>query len=231
MPRLHGCNLTYFNTPGRGETIRLALTIGAIAFTDHRIPESPLAATPFGSVPILMLADGTRLTQQRSILRFIGKETGLLPSDALQAYRVDELMDTVEDAFVKVSAAGLGKLEQGEQIAFEAARLWEVVAGSAAALLASIDAHIAAHGTGGFAVGNSLTIADVHLFTTTGMLTSGLLDGVPVTILDRFDHILACRRHVANHPAVKNWYNVEAFKGRLAPESFRAGPFVTRDEL
>ena len=40
--------------------------------------------TPWGSMPYLVLADGTVLGQSHALFRLIGKATGLYPDDALQ---------------------------------------------------------------------------------------------------------------------------------------------------
>ena len=53
--------------------------------------------TPFGKMPVLLLADGTQIGQQRAILRFLGKSTGLYPQDALSAAMVDGVMDATDD--------------------------------------------------------------------------------------------------------------------------------------
>jgi len=34
---LSGSKVHYFNIPGRGEAVRLAMVIGGVPFTDHRI--------------------------------------------------------------------------------------------------------------------------------------------------------------------------------------------------
>ena len=55
--------LTYFHLPGRGEVIRLMLTLGDLQFEDKRIsfkewPQKKSGA-PWGTVPMLKLPDGT----------------------------------------------------------------------------------------------------------------------------------------------------------------------------
>lgn len=80
---LEGSKLSYFPIPGRAEAIRVALHAGGIKFTDERILPANWPAlkptTPFGSMPILTLADGTVLAQSGTLLRFVGKQTGHYP--------------------------------------------------------------------------------------------------------------------------------------------------------
>jgi len=116
-PLLQGCKLTYFSIAGRGESIRLALSIGGISqWTDDRIEFADWnvvkPTTPWGSLPVLTLQDGREIAQQRAILRMVGKETGLYPSaefnDNFTAAKIDELMDALEDVGSITNAVGRG---------------------------------------------------------------------------------------------------------------------------
>ena len=176
---------------------------------DHRIsfPEwgELKPSTPWGSLPVLTLADGQHLGQQRAIVRLVGKAAGLYPADALAAARCDELCDTIDDVMDVMNAVGQGL----EKEAKEAARAEATEPGGAiAALFAKIEAFCAAHGTGcGHAVGGALTIADLQLFGQLGFIGSGFYDGVAPSVFDRFPAIQAVRKAVATHPAVLAWYD------------------------
>ena len=115
--------LTYFNVPGRGESIRLMLTLGKIDFENNYVPlpvplENPIGVkpvpfddgswgrlkpnTPWGTLPTLTLPDGVTIGQQRSILRFLGKQIShegksLYPPDLYSSVIVDSFMDMLED--------------------------------------------------------------------------------------------------------------------------------------
>jgi len=205
---LTGSKLIYFGIPGRGEAIRLALAIGGVAFEDVRVPFPAWGrvkpTTPWGSLPVLELADGTRLAQARSVLRFVGQHTGLYPADLLAAQRVDELMDALEDLGITITNVGQG-LPKEEQ---EASRLAAVAEGGVVhALLAKIDAFIEANGGGGHAVGAEMTIASILTFTTLGRVAGGVFYGVPSTVCSPFLHIQAVRKTVGGSPAVVAWYD------------------------
>lgn len=206
---LAGSKLIYFGIPGRGEAIRLALTIGGVEFEDKRVPFQDWgkvkATTPWGTVPVLELADGSQLAQARSILRFVGKATGLYPSEQpLLAQRVDELMDALEDLDAAITSAGRG-LPKDEQ---EAARFAAVSEGGAVySLLAKIDAFIKAHSSGGYAVGAGMNIASILTFVTLGRVVGGVFFGVPPTVCDPFPNIQAVRKTVGSDPAVVAWYD------------------------
>lgn len=205
---LQNCKLTYFGIPGRGEATRLALTIGNVKFQDHRIAFSDWPSlkptTPWGSLPVLTLADGTEIAQQRAILRMVGKETNLYPtSDIVAAALVDSFMDAAEDMGAKTFAVGQG-MEQAEK---EAARKAACEKGGPIyTILEKIDAFIAANGKEGYTVGDSLTIADLYLYTGSSNFVSGLYDGVPANALDDFKNIMQVRKTVRSHPDVVEYY-------------------------
>ena len=206
---LQNCILTYFPVTARGEATRLALTIGSIVFQDQRIPFPEWGVlkptTTWGSLPMLTLADGTRLAQQKAILRLVGRETGLYPlDDAILCTKIDELIDAADEVGPKINAVGQG-LPQKEK---EVARKVAVEKGGAVYdFLGKIDAFIATNGSSdGHAVGKDLSIADLFLYTATSTLVSGLYDGVPADALDGFVHIQACRKMVRSHPTVAKYY-------------------------
>lgn len=228
---LDGCKLTYFGIPGRGEATRLALAIGGFDFEDHRIQFEEWPAlkkkTPWGSLPLLTLSDGTELAQQRAILRMVGKEAGLYPTQkdhTVQAALIDSLMDACEDIGQKTNAQGQG-LEQAEK---EAARAKAVAKGGVVyEILQRVEAFAAQHGSKtGYAVGNSLTIADLYVYASCGSLVSGLYDGVPADAIDQgdFPRLTAIRKSVRAHPAVKKYYaNLDIqWRSQMSPSY---GPF------
>merc|ERR1712150_209984 len=73
-------------------------------------------------------------------------------------------------------------------------------------LLKKIDTQIGVNPDSDFAVGDSLTIADLFIHCQCNSLTSGLYDGVPSTTLEPFHHIMALRKAVRSHPGVMKWY-------------------------
>ena len=114
---------TYWNLPGRGESIRVLMAIGALDFDENFVPlflplpnpegsdpvpfdESAWAkmknTTPWGSLPTLTLPDGRTFGQQRAILRYLAKLTQyngkpLYPENPEDALLVDGFMDVLED--------------------------------------------------------------------------------------------------------------------------------------
>lgn len=204
---LEGSKLSYFQLSGRAEAARLVLGHAGINFTDERIEFKDWPALkgtcPFGSLPVLELADGTRLCQSRAILRFIGKHTGLYPTDALAACKVDIIMDALEDINSKVNNVGKG-LETAEK---EKARKEAALNGEIKAAVAQLEAFLSTTSENGYAVGSELTIADFYVFAATCFMTCGFYDGVPPETLAPFEKINAIIKTVAKVPSVQKFYD------------------------
>jgi len=60
-------------------------------------------------------------------------------------------------------------------------------------------------GNGSYFVGDSLTIADLTVYTTLGWVSGGVLDGIPTTILDPYPSLKAFMDHIGSHPKVADW--------------------------
>jgi len=233
---LSGCKFTYFNLPGRGESVRLALAIGGIPFQDERIEfqdwPTVKPTTPWGSLPVLTLSDGGSIAQQRAMLRLVGAETGLYPTSEehhLKAALIDSLMDAFEDVGTKIYQQGQGL----EQEAKEAARAASVAKGGVIHdMILRLEEFVAKHGSSSgdgayyHAVGDSITIADLFAFAMCGHFVSGMFDGVQADALEQegdFPKLTAIRRTVRSHPAVVTWYDGLDDAIVKMPPSF--GPF------
>ena len=59
---------------------------------DETRTPSFLAMNPMGQVPAVVLADGRALAQSNAIIRYLASGSSLLPVDAFQAAKVDELL-------------------------------------------------------------------------------------------------------------------------------------------
>ena len=203
---LDNCKFTYFDLPGRGEASRLALSVGNVKFIDDRVAFADWPkvkpTTPWGECPVLTLSDGTAIGQQRAILRLIGKETGLYPTDSIAAAKVDELMDLMEDVNSKIMAAGAG-MEGEEKLSARKAAVEE--GGKVYDVLSKVDKAI---GTKGYTYGDSLTIADFFIYATANALVCGIFDGVPADAIDDgFPNLTTLRKNVRSHPAVCKFYD------------------------
>ncbi len=203
MPKL---KLSYFDfNGGRGEVARLAMSLGGVAFEDHRIPVSDWPSvrdeTPFRAVPVLEV-DGRVITQSNAINRYVGKLAGLYPDDNLEAARCDEVMDAVEDVVTRVVAT-FG-IETAAEM--KAARV-ALVEGPISLYLVRLQDILRARGRRYFA-DDRLTIADLKVYVWIRSLRAGILDHVPADLTDRLapDLVEHCER-VLKHPGVVTYYD------------------------
>ncbi|CAM9153105.1 unnamed protein product, partial [Ectocarpus fasciculatus] len=91
--------LYYFDIPGKAEAARLACQYAGYPIEDVRLSREEFLAMkeagrlPFGQVPVMDIGDGTMIGQSAAIMRYLGKKTGLYPSDDVVAALVDSIID------------------------------------------------------------------------------------------------------------------------------------------
>lgn len=98
--------LTYFDIAGRAEAIRLALTLGDIAFEDIRVSfeewQKLKPTVPGGQLPALQLGEGPYIGESLAMLRYAGKLASLYPEDADKALYVDSYLDVCNQITYKL---------------------------------------------------------------------------------------------------------------------------------
>jgi prostaglandin-H2 D-isomerase / glutathione transferase len=204
---MHKLKLTYFDMhAGRGEVARIALFIGGVPYEDQRVKfaEWPAlkASTPFGGIPVLEV-DGQEVTQSNGINRFVGKLTGLYPTDPLQAAFCDEVMDAVED----ISAQLIGTFSMKDEEEKKAKRK-ELSEGPLTFYLTRIERRLKAHG-GEYFADSRLTVADLKVYLWIRHMKSGNIDYVPTDLADRAaPELVAHFERVKAHPKVQAYYEM-----------------------
>jgi glutathione S-transferase len=172
--------LSYFDFRGRGEPLRLALSIGGIEFEDDRIQVSDWEhcreKTPFGALPVLEV-DGETLAQSNAILRYIGRLTNLYPADPWQAALCDEALEVVEEMVMKILASRY--LPEDQKRAARKA----LVEGPIPVFLNRLEQRLESRG-GRYFAGDRLSIADLKVSEFTRSLRSGALDYIPTDLPD-----------------------------------------------
>lgn len=196
--------LTYFDIDGgRGEPIRIALSIGGIEFEDHRISFAEFgqmrASTPFNAVPVVEMNDGV-YSQSNAMSRYFGKQASLYPEDPWQAFLCDEVMDAIEDLMhFLIRTFGM----QGDEL--KAARE-KLADGAFTTYLKTLNARLQAAG-GEYFAEDRLTIADLKVFVWIRSLKSGFLDHIPTDLVDKVAPLLVQHmERVANEPGVARYY-------------------------
>ena len=196
--------LTYFDVDGgRAESIRISLHAAGIEFEDRRISFQEFGESregfPFNCVPVLEI-DGAPVSQSNALSRYAGKKAGLYPEDEIEALYCDEVLGASEDLTNHIGRTiGL----DGE--ALKEARA-ELVAGWLTVFLKGLEGLLQRGGGEYFADGR-LTIADLKVYSVTGWLCSGMLEHVPVELINELaPGLVEHRKRVHAHPTVKAWY-------------------------
>lgn len=124
--------------------------------------------------------DGKRFCESNAILRFAGRKANVYPHDLVDALRVDEILDMVEDAFATLGPTF--SLPAGEK---EAARQKLAAPGGAFhKVFSAIVKRQAENGGHPYIVGGSLTIADLKIAALAVTLRSGFFDGLAATWIE-----------------------------------------------
>lgn len=204
--------LKYFPISGRAEPIRLALILGNFQYRDERIQgseweEKHKKQAPWGQVPVLVV-DNQVVAQSKAILRYIGKMasyngTCLYPRDALQAAKVDELMDAFDDLWILLAPTfRISDPEQKEQ-----ARQQLFSQGGEAAQMLEIFDTVLSRSTNGYVVPEAgLTIADLTYFCFLNSIRSGFVVGLGPDLFNCYKHIMKHKEKMANIPEIKAYY-------------------------
>jgi prostaglandin-H2 D-isomerase / glutathione transferase len=200
--------LTYFDSPGRAEPLRIALFVAGVPFEDRRLkfPEygalREQGAFPLGSVPVLEV-DGRTMTQTASMLRFVARLSGkLYPADARAAFVVDSVIDTFNDTVSHALTPSLFERDPAKKLEMRRA----LVAGPLKLALRYVEGLI----EGPFLVGSELTIGDILLGYTVQQYSSGVLDGMGPEILEDYPRLRALGAAYAAHPSIVAYANRNA---------------------
>ena len=190
----------------RAEISRMALFIGGIDFEDLRPSREEIdklrteGIFPFGQFPVLQV-DGKTIAQSGAIARYCGKLSGLYPTDNdFYAAKVDEVIDLATDITVKIRPSLIEKdtkkkSEMRRELAENVLPHW----------LGFMETLLEDNGKTGYFVNDSLTVADLAAWRLCGWISSGIIDGIPETILDTYPLLNAHQNHISNLPKVAEW--------------------------
>ena len=197
--------LSYFDIPGgRGQPARLAFMLGGIEFEDHRFPMSDWPtlreSAPFNACPF-MEVDGQMVAQSNTLTRYAGKLAGLYPEDPWQAALCDEILDAVEDMWVKLGPT-MGIKDPEEM---KAARI-ALAEGPYTRYLQQFAERLKRAGGEYFADGR-LTVADLQILMIVNGLTSGHFDHISTDLIKNVaPELLDHRKRVMSNPKIAEHY-------------------------
>jgi prostaglandin-H2 D-isomerase / glutathione transferase len=192
--------LIYFDTAGRGESLRILLHAAGIEFDDTRIPLKDWSTikptTPLGSVPILKI-NGTPHVQSIALVRYAAKLAGFYPQDLLEALVVDEVMDAINELRSKSPRSPdkeeLKKLRQD----YQATTMTQY---------AGFFENIIAQNGSSLVVGQTVTVADLSLWSLVQAVATGSWDYVDAGFFNAYPGILASTKAANENEKVLAYY-------------------------
>jgi len=190
--------LIYFDAAGRAESIRLLFSIAGVEFTDTRIKgqdwPTVKATTPLGFIPVLKIDDVT-YSQSVSLARYAAKLAGWYPSDPVEALKVDEACDSLNEVLGMAPKSKdpeeLKKLRQ------------EFQAGALTTYLKLVEKRIQDNG-GLYVTGKTPTLADLWVEGIKGIYEIGFFDHIDKDfIANTFPGIVATAKAISENEKVK----------------------------
>ena len=205
--------LYYFKIPfWRAEVTRLSLYIGNIPFEDYRIegndydkfkktgelPNNKIA--PFKQLPVIDV-DGKIFAQTGAIARFCGKLSGLYPkNDDYKAALIDQIIEGAQDINYLVTLSGRDKDAEKKKVARDILATRHLPK-----WFQFLEDLLKQNTKSVYFVESDLTIADLAIWRLLGWLKSGMLDGIPTTILDNYQNLNTLRKEIYKNPKVIKW--------------------------
>ena len=201
----------YSHTPfWRAEVLRVSLFISNIPFEDVRISREEFInmiktgylpngkKVPFHQLPVIEV-DGEIIGQTGAIARYCGKISNLYSKDNINAAKIDQIIDAATDITNLVSPTIREKDEQKkveDRLLLKNKLLPRWFRYLENILLES---------TSDWFVENKMTIADIAMWRLLGWLISGIIDGIPTTIVDSYPKLKNIHTNVHHHPKVQEW--------------------------
>ena len=201
----------YSHTPfWRAEVLRVSLYISNIPFEDVRISRDEFInmiktgflpngkRVPFHQLPVIEV-DGQIIGQTGAIARYCGKISNLYSNDNINAAKIDQIIDAATDITNLVSPTIREKDEQKkieDRLLLKSKFLprWFTYL-----------ENILSESTSDWFVENKMTIADIAMWRLLGWLISGIIDGIPTTIVDSYPKLKNIHTNVHHHPKVQEW--------------------------
>ena len=201
----------YSHTPfWRAEVLRVSLFISNTPFEDVRITREEFInmiktgylpngkKVPFHQLPVIEV-DGEIIGQTGAIARYCGKISNLYSNDNINAAKIDQIIDAATDITNLVSPT---IREKDEQKKVEDRLLLK---NKLLPRWFRYLENILSESTSDWFVENKMTIADIAMWRLLGWLISGIIDGIPTTIVDSYPKLKNIHTNVHHHPKVQEW--------------------------
>jgi len=205
MIKIYYSNLPFW----RAEVLRVSLFIKDIPFEDIRVSREEFIhliktgflpngmKVPFHQLPVIEV-DGEIIGQTGAIARYCGKVSNLYADDMLKAAKIDQIIDAATDITNLVSPTirekdQEKKMEDRKVLVNKLLPRWFRYLEN---LLLEDDSTWFVE---------KMTIADIAIWRLLGWLTSGIIDGIPTSVVDDFPKLKNIHHQVHTHPKVQEW--------------------------
>ena len=193
----------------RAEVLRVSLFIKDIPFEDIRISREEFVhliktgflpngkKSPFHQLPVIEV-DNEIIGQTGAIARYCGKVSNLYADDMLKAAKIDQIIDAATDITNKVSPTIKEKnlekkMEDRKVLVNKLLPRW----------FRYLE-HLLSEDDSTWFV-EKMTIADIAMWRLLGWLSSGIIDGIPTSVVDDFPKLKNIHHQVHTHPKVQEW--------------------------
>ena len=193
----------------RAEVLRVSLFIKDIPFEDVRVSREEFIhliktgflpngkRSPFHQLPVIEVEDKI-IGQTGAIARYCGKVSNLYSDDKLKAAKIDQIIDAATDITNVVSPTirekdQKKKMEDRKVLVNKLLPRWFRYLEN---LLSEDDSTWFVE---------KMTIADIAIWRLLGWLTSGIIDGIPTSVVDDFPKLKNIHHQVHTHPKVQEW--------------------------
>ena len=200
----------YSHTPfWRAEVLRVSLFLKDIPFEDIRVSREEFVhliktgflpngkKAPFHQLPVIE-AEGKIIGQTGAIARYCGKASNLYADDNLKAAKIDQIIDAASDITNLVSPTIREKdldkkMDDRKLLVNKLLPRW----------FRYLENLLSEDESTWFV--EKMSIADVAIWRLLGWLTSGIIDGIPTSIIDDFPKLKNIHHQVHTHPKVQEW--------------------------
>jgi len=194
----------YFDLPGRGEHIRLALAVAGeqyvfekVEFKDWGQLKMDVEKCPLGFLPMMRLENGEWLSQSCAILRYLGDEHGMHGDSSMETHKIDMIVSTAAGFVPAFGPMIYGFVKPEDPAAYIADGLKKIereVDYMQKCLMENCDGK-------SFMVGDKLSIADCMMISALDMM----VNHVPGFVA-RYPQLVSYNARMRNIPAVKKYY-------------------------
>jgi len=200
----------YSHTPfWRAEVLRVSLFLKDIPFEDTRVSREEFVhliktgflpngkRAPFHQLPVIEV-DGKIIGQTGAIARYCGKVSNFYSDDIFLAAKIDQIIDAATDITNLVSPTirekdQIKKMEDRKVLVNKLLPRW----------FRYLENLLSEDNSTWFV--EKMTIADIAIWRLLGWLTSGIIDGIPTSIVDDFPKLKNIHHQVHTHPKVQEW--------------------------